>query len=377
MLRRLRNGVSKLIGPRLEGLSVESSCDVSCVELFAEHTFKVPTCFDIQGRANNWFMGYESIVAPASVYVAKNSRLILGQEELFAADYKFYRQLTTQIDNPAGSFTKSRFGKEVRIEGSVLALSLSGLENNYYHFLVEFMARWFLFKKSGLKVDYVVWPSGMPFHRQFRDLLGIRDENIVSWRNFDSLLADEVVYPSLINNYMHVMHSSGVINYRKRHLPSWLANVYKELKFGLGATNALTGNSPRLYLSRRSASSRRVLNEDALLVELKRRGFQVVEAEWLTVSEQMSIFDGANVVIAAHGAGLANISFSNPGLFLLELHPGQYQDSSHWLQALSLGHEYSYLLGESSVNSSRNPKDADFVIDIGLVLDWVDSLPSA
>lgn len=377
MLRPLRHGVGKLIGrPRLESLSVSDCRNISRIELYAEHIMKVPTCLDIKRRANDWFMGYESIVPPAYVYVAKNSRLMRGREELFTADCKFYRELTTQIDNPAASLAKSRFGKVMRIEGSVLALSLSGLENNYYHFLVEFLARWFLCKKSGLRVDYVVWPSDMPFQSQYRDLLGLRDENIVHWSDFDSLLADEVVYPSLTNNYMHVMHSSGVVNYRKKYLPSWLANVYKEFKLCLGAANVLSGGSPRVYLSRASASSRRILNEDALLLELGRRGFRVVEAESLTVSEQMSIFNSAKVVVAPHGAGLANISFSNPGLFLLELHPGQYQDSSHWLQALLLGHEYSYLLGESSVNSSRNPKDADFAIDIDSVLDWVDSCPS-
>ena len=64
----------------------------------------------------------------------------------------------------------------------------------------------------------------------------------------------------------------------------------------------------RLYV-RRGAAKRAVLNEDDVLAMLEPRGFEAVVMDDRSVSEQAGIFASASVIVAPHGAALANLVF--------------------------------------------------------------------
>lgn len=74
-----------------------------------------------------------------------------------------------------------------------------------------------------------------------------------------------------------------------------------------------------LVISRRTAMRRRWVNEDADLEALAPYAPLRVEAENLSLAEQIALFRDAKVVIAQHGAGLANIQFCQPGTRVIEL----------------------------------------------------------
>jgi hypothetical protein len=78
-------------------------------------------------------------------------------------------------------------------------------------------------------------------------------------------------------------------------------------------------NTKRIYISRRSASYRRVINEADLELILKRFGFQIFECESMRFDEQISLFKGAEIVCGPHGAGLTNIAFCQKGASVLEI----------------------------------------------------------
>ena len=50
-------------------------------------------------------------------------------------------------------------------------------------------------------------------------------------------------------------------------------------------------------------------------------GFRSVTLSLLTIAEQVALFSSAEVVISAHGSGLANIVFCNPGTTEIEIRP--------------------------------------------------------
>jgi hypothetical protein len=78
----------------------------------------------------------------------------------------------------------------------------------------------------------------------------------------------------------------------------------------------------RLYISRQSANSRRVGNYDALRDQiLAKHRLVPLELERMTVRDQVDIFSKADLVLAEHGAGLANIAFMRPGGFVVEIMP--------------------------------------------------------
>ena len=66
----------------------------------------------------------------------------------------------------------------------------------------------------------------------------------------------------------------------------------------------------RFFLDRRKG--RHLLNGDAVRQELLRRGFVTVYPEDLSLQDQLSLFMGAEDIVAIHGAGLAPILYRTP-----------------------------------------------------------------
>lgn len=83
-------------------------------------------------------------------------------------------------------------------------------------------------------------------------------------------------------------------------------------------TTAPSLNKVNIYVSRRH-SSRSFANEAELEQALTSRGFQIVSLEKLKIMEQIEIFRNAAVLVASHGAGLANIVWCSPGTKIIEM----------------------------------------------------------
>jgi capsular polysaccharide biosynthesis protein len=74
----------------------------------------------------------------------------------------------------------------------------------------------------------------------------------------------------------------------------------------------------RIYV-RRGVQRRAVLNEDEVLAVLELAGFEAVTMDGRSIAEQAAMFAGAEVIVASHGAALANLVFSRPGTAVIEL----------------------------------------------------------
>lgn len=74
----------------------------------------------------------------------------------------------------------------------------------------------------------------------------------------------------------------------------------------------------KIYVSRRF-SSRSLSFEKILEQKLGGRGFQIFFLENISFERQKALFSEADVVVAPHGAGLANLVFARPGTQVIEL----------------------------------------------------------
>ncbi len=81
---------------------------------------------------------------------------------------------------------------------------------------------------------------------------------------------------------------------------------------------------PRVVISRADTLGRRVVNEDALMATLGPLGFRRVVLSELDHADQVSLFRNAEVIVAPHGAGLANLIFCRPGTRVFELTNRQF-----------------------------------------------------
>lgn len=114
----------------------------------------------------------------------------------------------------------------------------------------------------------------------------------------------------------------------------------------------------RIYVSRKLARHRRVVNEEDVAEALLERGFTILTNEVLDFEEQVRQYAHAEYVIGPHGAGLANMLWSNhPGMKVIELVTPAYSNPCCWLAGAAMGADYGMALCDPI-------GDEDMIVDI-------------
>jgi hypothetical protein len=97
----------------------------------------------------------------------------------------------------------------------------------------------------------------------------------------------------------------------------------------------------RIFISRRKASRRRLLNEEAVLEKLLPLGFEVLVCEEMSPAEQVKAFSRAETIVGPHGAGLTNLIFAPKGCQIYEINFGDKIYRGHyWFLSRLLGHSF-------------------------------------
>lgn len=78
------------------------------------------------------------------------------------------------------------------------------------------------------------------------------------------------------------------------------------------------GIAENIFVTRVDAS-RSLANEGTVTDFLVERGFTVVDPGRLSIVQQMAMFQGARLVVGAHGAGLTNLAWCAPGAAVVEI----------------------------------------------------------
>ncbi len=139
-----------------------------------------------------------------------------------------------------------------------------------------------------------------------------------------------------------------------------------------GATVGAAGASAageRIYVSRARAKRRRVTNEEALWAMLEGRGFKQVFLEEMTWAEQIGAFRGAREIVAAHGAGLANLVFCEAGTRVVELFHRAYVNPCYWRLAALKGLDYRPVVeeGKRPLAQELEANKRDIAVDVAAV----------
>jgi capsular polysaccharide biosynthesis protein len=127
-----------------------------------------------------------------------------------------------------------------------------------------------------------------------------------------------------------------------------------------------SGSSGRVYVSRKLARSRKVVNEDKIIPVLEKYGFAVFYPEHYSFLEQVAFFAGIRYLVGTHGSGLTNLMFMEKNTSLLELHKNKTNELSYpsplfWYMANALGINYYQQLC-----FTQGPEDyyrGDYVVD--------------
>jgi capsular polysaccharide biosynthesis protein len=359
---------------KIEAINIQESCS-NIIPIFPEESFTMPKLYEYgKGNKGVCFSPYKVKVSACNLYIIPKGKILVNREEVFTQDNKVVQEITSQRINPFIDQPSTSLKNPKVIRGKVLHLSLSGLENNYYHFTVEFLARWYLWLCSGIEYDWITFPLKNSFHLDCANLLGIDLNKILPSENLNCIKADEILIPSMINNWNLVYYKSYP-HALKMFLPSWLTQCHSLIRT---RNNQFSSNNiqklqdiKRIYISRKKASYRYVLNENNLSDVFVKYQISPVILEDLSLTEQIILFSDLEIVISPHGAGLVNISYSQNSTKILEIYPYNYHDSSFRIHAKVFGHHYDYLIGEKPQDESLKPSYENIYIDTNRIDKWL------
>lgn len=183
-----------------------------------------------------------------------------------------------------------------------------GGASNYYHWMLENLTKVQVVRDFGIDdhaLQYVV--SGRPTSVVVETLntLGIDRDRILflpsGIHRFRSLLVPSMLVPE------SRVAPRSVRFLREALLPSPRPDLPR-----------------RVYVSRKDAVIRRVVNEAEILDRLAAFGIVDVSLSAMPPAEQRALFAGAELVVGPHGAGFTNFVFCRPGTPVVELSPHRW-----------------------------------------------------
>ncbi len=159
-------------------------------------------------------------------------------------------------------------------------------------------------------------------------------------------------------------------------LPGWTGRATRrQLELVVEFAARLPAVAPRLkgerlFISRAAARRRRLSNEPEVVAALAPLGFEAVRLEELSWAEQVACFRRAKVIVAPHGAGLANLAFCAPGTRVVEGFNRSHVNDCFWQIAALRGLEYRAVVAVGTEPLACDPKAnrLDFALDVPRLL---------
>ena len=216
---------------------------------------------------------------------------------------------------------------------------------NYYHWLLDLVPRVLLLKHAAQNFSnydaLLLNGSRANYEREILAALGVPPEKIRYVDSRERFQIASAVFPSMDINV----------------IAPWKVHGLRGLPFS-GEQN----QHRRLYLSRARAAVRRIANENEISEILRNRNFEIVEAENLSWRDQANLLAGASVIVAPHGAALANIVFCKPGTRVVEISTRAGYGDWYWQLAAVAGLSYEVLEAQRSGSFSGPYENADMIV---------------
>ena len=172
--------------------------------------------------------------------------------------------------------------------------------DNYYRNLITFIPRLLFIPDN--KINLVI-------HRKSSNKIRKFIENVLLARNIN---INKTIY--LDDNFYYFKNSQIPQFFSYEKSIEILNKVFKK-----------EGNrNQKIYLTRKNAFYRKIINESDLIDDLKSKNFKIIDLETLSIDQQIKIFSDAEVIVSPTSSALANIVFCRKETKIFEIIP-KYQ----------------------------------------------------
>lgn len=224
--------------------------------------------------------------------------------------------------------------------------------NGYFHWMTEILTRLLVIKNKYKEIPIILpepradyqWESIKAF--DLSNTLYLNEKEYIQPNQY-LYLVDYIAPPG---NY-HINVIKGLAN----HLTKFFCEEKK------------IPAHRKIYISRKKANKRKVLNEavvEALLVEY---GYEILCMEDYTFKEQINICHQTVSMVSLHGAGLTNMMFMPEGSTVFEFRfEGDNLTNCYYTMASEFNHRYFYQLCKIDDNI-KTSHDGNVIVDINLL----------
>lgn len=285
--------------------------------------------------ARNGFC-YNPILSFDETFVAKipNGKLLGPSGVVITPDLSILEESIWVWDNwlkEDKSQTTFRLPKPVLINTPCYSL-VTIYAQGYPHWILEVLPR-----LMGLNV----LPTNLKPTLIFNDELSSFQKNSLDLMGFTNYPKIYLKDNYIQSNYLFLPSYMGISGSPHPYSCKWVRETL------LKSIEVNNESQKRLYISRKFASKRRLINEEEIIPYLIDNGFDIIYTEQLSFENQVTLFSQAEIVIAPHGGGLTNLLFVPKKCKVLELLDKDYVSDYYYNLASILEIEYHYLLGTS------------------------------
>lgn len=218
-------------------------------------------------------------------------------------------------------------GKKSLSESVLLALPWY---YNYYHWMIEMLPRLRFIDQDPQLRDLPLLVPGCKTPQFIADSLKLTHYiDRVAFIDDGVYSVDKLHIPSLVSNPSH---------------PSPVSIAWLREKFLVGRHVEQSSANKRIYISRKDAAIRHISNEAEVEEVLARLGFKAYCMTDYSLTEQIDIFMGAEIVVGAHGAALTNLVFAPPGAACLEMFLEGWFNNAYYHICQILQLKYGFLV---------------------------------
>ena len=316
---------------------VQSNWELSnYIDIHPSHQIQIPLPKTLDKDVHPWLKDMSNFESPATfaaiVPQGRYCQLDGRQTAYITPDNQVLLDVSSFL-NP-GNLSELSLPSIHEVNGTVAVLS-GNTSAIYYHWIIDALPKLGLIELSGIELDsidkFVVRSYESDFHRETLDIMGIPADKIIDGNKYPHVKADRLV----ISSY------PGIIC-----CPTKWATDFLRSKFLPAAAKFKSKHPERIYITRRTAGNRRIINEDEVLEVLNLLGFVTVTAESMSIVEKISLLSGAKVVVGLSGGGMTNLLFCSPGTKVIEIFPPHLVGAYYYLLSAHLGLDYYYLMGE-------------------------------
>lgn len=285
----------------------------------------------------------------AARVLPKELLLLSGDGQLFLDGFVRFAQQYAQRDGGAirhcaddGRLLLALPARSVAVAQPCIFL---GAGSNHFQWVFESLARlWVIAQQPELQALPLIVQAGLSSWQQdLLQLLGYGAERRIEVPA-DAMLECRELHAASLVSAGHFISPVAI-----QHLRRELARVV-----------APAADAPRrIYLSRASAATRRLINEAELLPLLAQHGFVVVHPERMSAAEQLALFQSAEFIIGVEGAALVNLvvapAHARVGVIVAR---GLYQPRHYYVSA-PIGQDFTYLCAEPEFASHAMLAECD------------------